>query len=268
MTAGPPSQPAEEIPPLTTEAPPAIDLLRSVLEGLDHLFAKAQIPGWRDRVRAALDAADAATVAGAYLNISQGSAPGTFHDLIISRLNRHALTERQEPWVNELLTTFQSIGLLAARAISDGDAEARLSGSVEEAAAQHPELEGDVPARTRILVTGMRCTTCDTRFALDDAAESAAAIRWSLFTAPARIATGRSPGLVTAAFDPDGDPATKAEVAEVRPAIDGLKLAAIRRPYNRPGGAPDDRCPVCGAGTWVPIRWQLDGDPLRLVPLP
>jgi len=252
---------------MDTNAPPAIDLLRSVLEGLENLFGEAQIPYWRERVRAALKAPDAATTAGVYLHISQGSAPGTFHDLIISRLNRHAVSERQEPWVNQLLTTFQSIGLLAARAIADGDAAARLSNSVEEAAAQHPEIEGDVPARTRILVTGMRCTTCDTRFALDDAAESAAAIRWSLFTAPGRIAAGRSPGLVTAAFDPEGDPATKAEVAEVRPAIDELKLAAIRRPYNRPDGARDDRCPVCGAATWVPIHWLLDGDPLKLVPL-
>ncbi len=267
LTAGPPSQPAEEIPPVTAGAPLAIDLLRSVLEGLNQLFAEAEIVHWRDRVRAALDAPDAASTADAYLSLSGGSAAGTFHDLIISLFNRHAVTERQEPWINELLTTFQSIGLQAARAISDGGPSAMLPTGVEEAAARHAHIEGDVPPRTRIHVTGMRCTTCDSRFMLDSAIDWAAATRWSLFTAPARIATGRSASLVTAAFDPDADPAARAEVAGVRPAIDELKLPAIRLPYNRPDRGPNDHCTVCGADTWVPIRWQLDGDPPKLVPL-
>jgi len=267
LTSGPPSQPAEEIPPIGAEAPLAIDLLRSVLAGLELIFSGVGILPWRDRMRAALDEPDAAATADAYLRLSAGSASGTFHDLTISLFNRHSVTEDQEPWINELLTTFQSIGLLAARTVSEGGAAAALGITVEEAAASHPHIEGDVPPRTRIHVAGMHCTTCDSRFMLDSSTDWSAARRWSLSAAPARIASGRSASLVAAAFSPGADPATRASVADVRPAIHRLKLPEIRLPYNRSDRGPTDRCPVCGAETWTPIYWQLEGDPPALVPL-
>ena len=131
LTAGPPSQPAAEIPPIRAEEPLAADLLRSVLEGLELLFSEAGIVGWRDRVRSVGEQPDAGSIAKAYLAMSEGSAAGTFHDLIISLFNGHPVTERQEPWINELLSTFQSIGVLAARAIKDRGTSARLPMSSE-----------------------------------------------------------------------------------------------------------------------------------------
>ena len=138
--------------------------------------------------------------------------------------------------------------------------------SVEDAAARHAHVGEEVPPRTRMHVTGMRCTTCDTRFMLDSSSDWAAARRWSLFTAPARIAARRSASLVAAAFNSATDPATRASIADVLPAVRKLKLAEIRLPYNRSDRGPTDLCPVCGAETWTPIRWQLEGDPPTLVP--
>ena len=86
-------------------APLAIDLLRSVLEGLDLLFAGAEILHWRDRVRAALDQPGAAETADAYLRLSGGSASERSTTLTISLFNGHPVTEAQEPWINELLNT-------------------------------------------------------------------------------------------------------------------------------------------------------------------
>ena len=76
----------------------------------------------------------------------------------------------------------------------------------------------------------------------------------------------RSASLIAAAFSPDTDPATRAHRADVRPAVQKLKLPEIRLPYNRPDRGPTDRCPVCGADTWTPINWRLEGDPPALVP--
>ncbi len=266
LTAGPPSQPAAEIPPIGAEEPLAIDLLRSVLEGLELLFGQAGIVGWRDRVRSVREQPDAGSTAKAYSAMAGGSAAGTFHDLIISLFNGHQVTERQEPWINEMLSTFQSIGVLAARAVKDGGASARSPMSAAEAAALHPWSQTDAPPRTRIHVSGMRCTTCDGRFLLDTTLDSGAAKRWSLFTAPRRIASMRSASLVAAAFSPETDPATRASITDVRPAVQKLKLPEIRLPYNRPDRGPTDRCPVCGAETWTPINWRLEGDPPALVP--
>jgi hypothetical protein len=91
----------------------AAPLLRCVLEGLDALFAKTKIVSWRKEVLRVAAAGDA-TIAAAYQDIARGSAPGTFHDLIISVRNGHGVTEAQEPFVNELLATLQSMGMAAA----------------------------------------------------------------------------------------------------------------------------------------------------------
>ena len=137
-------------------------------------------------------------MAKAYLAMSDGSSAGTFHDLIISLFNGHPVTERQEPWINELLSTFQSIGVLAARAVNDGGASARLPMSVRRGrcAATLRRSQTHAPPRTRIHVSGMRCTTCDSRFLLDSTLDSGAAKRWSLFTAPgeSRIDAISQPG--------------------------------------------------------------------------
>ncbi len=53
----------------------------------------------------------------------------------------------------------------------------------------------------------------------------------------------------------------------VQPAADALGLVTVRRPYNRPGGQPDDRCRVCGTDTWRAGPLQLQGDPVRFLPL-
>lgn len=257
----------QEIPPIGPGAPLAVDLLRTVLEGLELLLAGVGIAGWRDAMRTVLDQPGAAETADAYLRLSAGSASGTFHDLTISLYNGHRVTEDQEPWVNELLATFQSIGLLAARAISDGGASAPMPTSVEEAAARHAHVGEDVPPRTRMHVNGMRCTTCDTRFMLDSSIDWTAARRWSLFTAPARIATQRSASLVAAAISPATDPDTRASIGDMRLAVRSLKLPEIRLPYNRADRGPTDPCPVCGAVTWTPVTWQLEGDPLTVKPV-
>jgi hypothetical protein len=249
----------------TTKTPLARVALTSVLEGLVQLFSRVGVSHWRDFARTALEADDPRGAARIYLQFSQGSAPGTFHDYSISAFNRHPVTERQEPWINELLTTFQAIGLQAARVVAaDGEA-ARLPASLNEVANQTAGIESAPPRASRMRIYGMRCTTCETRFILDHAVDSAAAQRWSLFTAPSRIGNRQSVALVAAAFEPDADPATRAELEHVRPAIEALGLPAIRLPYNRPDRGPEDPCPVCGAVTWQPTPWWLRSDPLRLI---
>ena len=77
-------------------APPAANLLRRVLDGLDELFTRTDVPAWAEIVREVGAIADPVEMARAYDRMSQGSASGTFHDLIISMRNGHAVTEVQE----------------------------------------------------------------------------------------------------------------------------------------------------------------------------
>ena len=121
--------------------------------------------------------------------------------------------------------------------------------------------------RTDVIVYALRCTTCETRFLLDTAVAQAAARRWSLEVAPPRVAAERSAELVATAFDAEHDAEASGAMEAVRPAADALGLSAIRLPYNRPRGEPDDRCTVCGADTWKPVPLRLLEDPIRLVPV-
>lgn len=250
--------------------PRAFDLLRSSLVGMDALFGRIKIHGWHERVRRVLELGDPEAMAAGYRQMSAGSAPGTFHDLIISEYNRHPITEQQEPWVNELLTTLQTIAGVAADAITKGGVNARISISVAEAARRYPwqrEVTADAPSRGDVHVYAFDCTTCGSRFLQDTAVVSAAAQRWAVRHAPQMIAANRSAQLVAAAFDPDHDPEAQGAVAEVRPAAEQLGLPEIRLPYNRPDHQLDDRCPVCGADTWKPVPLRLSEDPLRLIPM-
>jgi hypothetical protein len=245
-------------------------LLRSCLVGMRALFDRVAIHHWRDQAGLVLALGDPAEMAVGYRLMSQGSAPGTLHDLIISERNQHPVTERQEPWVNELLTTFESIAATATETIEDKGARASLAITPSIAARRWPwrrEGSPEVGDRTTVVVYALRCTTCETRFLLDTAVDQAAARRWSLDVAPARIAAGRSAELVATAFDPERDAEASQAMETVRPAADALGLAAIRLPYNRPSGQPDDRCTVCGADTWSPVPLRLVEDPIRLVPL-
>jgi hypothetical protein len=246
--------------------PHAADLLRSVLDGLDELFARTGIGFWGEQVRKVAAFESPTMMARAYTSMTQGSAPGTFHDLIISVRNHHPITPAQEPFVNELLTTFESVGLASMNAITaDGD-EAALEQSTAAVAGEHwLRWQGhDVASRWRKIVTGVRCRTCDSRYLLDDAPDSLAALLWSLTTAPAWIDAGRSRQLVDAAMDPTGDPDTRAQLDAVRPAFEALGLPFIPLPYNRPDRAPNDRCPTCGADSWTTTHWLVVHDPLRL----
>jgi len=250
--------------------PLAADLLRSCLAGLERLFERAAMGHWQQRVRLVLDLGDPEAMAAAYRLMSQGSAPGTFYDLIISERNRHAIGEQQEAWVNELLTTFQAIAAAAADAIAHGGANASLPVTPSEAALPHPVLRGaapDVPDRSHVIVYEIDCETCGSRFLWDEAVASAAARRWALQIAPTLIGAQRSAELVATAFEPGHDPEAQRALDHIRPAAEKLGLPAIRLPYNRPAGQPDDRCSVCGADTWTPIPLRLVDEPLGFVPV-
>ena len=237
---------------------------------MEALFRRVPIHGWHERVQLVLEPNDPEEMAAAYRQMSAGSAPGTLHDLIISEYNRHPITERQEPWVNELLTTFESIAGMAAKSIAKRGTGARISMSLEEAARRYPwqgEDEPSVPGRGDVHVYAVDCTTCGSRFLLNTAVASAASQRWAVRVAPQLIASDRAAELVAAALDPDHDPETRRAVEEVRPAAEQLGLKEIRMPYNRPDHQPDDRCPVCGADTWKPVVLRLSADPLRLIPM-
>jgi hypothetical protein len=253
------------------DLPSAIAVLRSTLAGLDELFHRTSITHWRDSVREVAAVERPSAKARAYRSMSAGSASGTFHDLIISVYNNHPITARQEPFVNNLLSTLQSLGIGATLAIErDGD-QATLGRPTAEVAAEHwLAQEGrDVRNRWDMIVTGVRCTTCDSRYQLDGSPDEIAARRWSLTTAPARIEAGRSRGLVNAAMDPLRDPHTRTELDLVAPAFEQVDLPVIRLPYNLPDRGPNDRCRVCGADTWTPgIHWRVLDDPLRLEAMP
>ena len=113
----------------------------------------------------------------------------------------------------------------------------------------------------------MACDTCQSRFLLDDAVAQAAATRWAIRDVPPRIVSGDSTALVDIAFNAEADPAAQRALDEVRPAAAELGLPQIRLPYNRPRGAPDDRCPVCGADTWSPVPLRVTDAPVRFIPL-
>lgn len=253
---------------MTERDPPnASALLRSTLEGLDELFDRTSIAFWRDRVRTVAAIEPPSSMARAYRSMSAGSASGTFHDVTISVLNDHPITSRKEPFLNELLTTFQSLGTGATLAIErDGD-RALLGRPAADVAAEHAWTPQDGESRSRwdlMFVTGVRCTTCDSRYRLDTGSDWIAARRWSLITAPAWIEAGRSRALVEAAMDPLGEPAIRAELDRLAPAFEQVDLPVIRLPYNRPKRAPNDRCRVCGADSWSTIAWRMLDDPLRL----
>lgn len=248
--------------------PRAADLLRSSLVGLDALFGRVAIDFWQEQTRL-MALSDPEAMAAGYRRLSAGSASGTFHDLTISKFNRHPISEQQEPWVNELLTTFQALAGMAADAIASGGAKARISMSLAEAARRYPwqrEVEHHAPSRDNVHVYAFDCTTCGSRFLEDLAVASAAAKRWAVRHAPQMIAANRSPQLVAAAFDPDHDTEVQRAVKEVRPAAEQLGLPEIRLPYNRPDHQPNDRCPVCGADTWKPVMLRFTDDPPHLVP--
>jgi hypothetical protein len=250
--------------------PRAADLLHSSLVGMVDLFGRVEIDFWQEQARLVLELRDPEAMAAGYRRMSQGSAPGTLHDLIVSAYNHHPITEQLEPWVNELLTTFETLAGVAAGAIARGDAKARIPMSLAEAARRYPwqrELEPHAPSRDDVHVYAFDCTTCGSRFLQDIAVASAAAKRWAVRHAPQMIAANRSAQVVAAAFDPDHDPVAQRAVEEVRPAAEQLGLSEIRLPYNRPDHQPDDRCPVCGADTWKPVMLRLSEDPLRLVPV-
>lgn len=249
---------------------PAADLLRSVLDGLDELFARTGVGFWGEQVRKVAAFESPTMMARAYASMSQGSAPGTFHDLIISVRNHDPITAHQEPFVNELLATFQSIGLACMNAIAADADGAQLGQSTADTAREHwLRWQGhDVASRWRKAVTGVRCRTCDSRYLLDDSPDWVAALRWSLTTAPAWIDDGRGRQLVDAAMDPDGHADTRAQLDAVRPAFEALGLPFIPLPYNRPDRGPNDRCGNCGADSWTTTHWLMVHDPPRLEPFP
>jgi hypothetical protein len=234
---------------------------------MEALFERLRIDAWLVRVRKVLGLKDAADMATGYGLMSQGSAPGTFHDLIVSSFNRHPVTEPQEPWINELLTTFQAIAEVATEAVAGQGRGASMPIPARVAARRYPGLADKTaaPDRDRVTVYSFVCSTCGSRYLLDTAVAQAAARRWALDVAPEAIEGRRSPGLVATAFDPDQDAAARHLMEAVRPAADALGLVVIRRPYNRPGGDPDDRCPVCGADTWRPVPLKLEEDPVRFI---
>lgn len=231
-------------------APRASTILHSCLVGLDQLFGRVAIEAWQNEVRRVLELHDPAAIAEGYRRMSRGSAPGTFHDLIISEFNRHPVTEQQEPWVNELLTTFQAMASASARAIAGGGPDAKLPVTPSEAARQTPGFDGVAPEltdRRHVRVHAVDCQTCGSRFLLDTAVAEAAAKRWAVLTAPSMVAANRSTVLASIALDPASDALARRAIAEIRPAADRLDLLTIRMPYNRPAHQPDDRCPVCFA---------------------
>jgi hypothetical protein len=248
----------------------AIDVLRSCLVGVDDLFGKLAMPSWRGQTRSILGLDDAVRMARAYKLMSHGGAPGTFHDLTISDFNRHPVTEQQEPWVNELLTTFQAMAAIAADAIVLGGAHASFSMPPSDAARHLPGFPGialDRIDRLRVTVYAVECVTCATRYLLDTAVAWAAAKRWAVTHAPSMVAAGQSTKLVDMALSATDHGDTARALAAIQPAADRLGLSTVRLPYNRPGGEPNDRCRVCGADTWRPVPLQLVERPMRLVPL-
>jgi hypothetical protein len=250
--------------------PLAADLLHSSLVGMDALFGRVKIGFWQEQARLLLELRDPEAMAAGYRQMSAGSAPGTLHDLIISEYNRHPITEQQEPWVNDLLTTFQTIAGVAANEIAKRGAKAKIPMSLADAARRYPwqdEVRPNLPNRDNVHTYALDCITCGSRFLLNTAVASAASQRWAVRFAPQVIAANRSTELVSAAFDPDHDAEAQHAVQEVRPAADELGLPEIRMPYNRPGHEPDDRCGVCGADTWKPVPLRLTEDPVRLVPM-
>lgn len=82
------------------------------------------------------------------------------------------------------------------------------------------------------------------------------------------IAAGRSADAVAVAFAAERDPGAQRVVEAIRPAAERLGLPAIRLPYNRPAGEPDDRCGICGGDTWKPVPLSLADDPVRFIPYP
>jgi hypothetical protein len=249
--------------------PQAADVLRSVLDGLDELFRRTGVSFWDEQVRRVAALESPTMMAGAYASMSQGSAPGTFHDRIISVRNHDLVTSRQEPFVNELLTTFESVGLACMNAIrADGDAAPLHQSTADTASEYWLRWQGhEVASRWRKVVTGVRCRTCDSRYLLDDAPDWVAALRWSLTTAPTWIEDGRSRQLVDAAMDPSGHADTRAQLEAVRPAFEAVGLPFIPLPYNRPDRGPNDRCSTCGADSWTTTHWLMAHNPPRLEPL-
>ena len=251
-------------------APPAGDLLRRVLDGLDELFTRTDVPAWAEVVREVGAIADPVEMARAYDRMSQGSASGTFHDLIISMRNGHAITEVQEAYVNELLATFQSIGRAATHAVVVEGAEARLTESIADAAARDvfmPLESLSPPRRREIIVTLMHCAVCGTTYQLDIGPHYVAARRWALTTAPAWIAEPSARDLVAPAMDPLDHEETRQELETVRPAFDRLGSPVIRLPYNRPDAGANDRCATCGADSWLTAHLRFLDSPPRLEPL-
>ena len=116
-------------------------------------------------------------MAAGYQLMSQGSAPGTFYDLIISGINGHPVTEAQEPWVNQLLTTFQAVAAVACRGDRRRGPAAGMpvpSGVAARRYPWHPDRAADLD-RARVIVYSVVCTTCGSRFLLDTAVAEAAA---------------------------------------------------------------------------------------------
>ena len=253
---------------MASPTPPSADLLRWVLDGLDELFTTTAVAAWADAVRK-VGAVDAPIEkARAYERISQGSAPGTFHDLIISVRNGHAVREIQEPYVNELLATLQSIGRSAAHMVVVAGAQAPLDEEIAEVAARDVFMPLESPPRRRqIMVTLMHCVVCGTKYQLDVGPHYVAARRWALTTVPAWIADSRARGLVAHAMEPMDHQETRKELETVRPAFDTLGLAVIRLPYNRPDRGQNDRCATCGADNWITSHLQFIDSPPRLEPL-
>ncbi len=248
----------------------AAPLLRSVLVGLDALFTRTRIGFWREQVRQVAAAESGVAMAAAYQVMAQGSAPGTFHDRIISVRNRDAVTEAQEPFVNELLTTLESLGMAAATTISTDGEHAAMRETAEQLAARyvwHYVDGSQTPPRTEHVVTGMRCKRCSSQYTLDDSPRWAAARRWALTVAPGRIAAGRSRALVDSALDPERDPLMRRELERMKAPFEAIGLPVISLPYNKPGNAPNDRCRTCGADDWGTIHWRLVGEPPWLEPL-
>jgi hypothetical protein len=231
-----------------------------------ELFDQTAVTFWRDQMRTVAGIETPSEAGHAYRALSQGSAPGTFHDLIISVRNEHAITSGQEPFVNELLTTFQSVALGATEAIEGAGDEATLERPTADVAAEHAwaQQTPDPPNRWQMMVTGVRCTTCDSRYQLDESPAWIAARRWSLTTAPAWIDADRSRDLVASAMDPLADADIRDQLDTVAPAFAQLDLPVIPLPYNRPDRAPNDRCRICGADSWTTVHWRTHDDPLRL----
>ncbi len=248
----------------------AVDLLRSSLVGMEALFDRLDLEWWLVNTRKVLDLPAPAEMAIGYRLMSQGSAPGTFYDLLITRSSGHHVTEGQEPWVNHLLLTFQALAAVASQAIARQGPAAAMPVPTTVAARRYPwhtDTDPGTADRSRVIVYSVICTTCGSGFLLDTAVAEAAACRWSLSIAPPMIEDDLSSDLVAAALDPDHDAAARYAVEEVQPAVDALDLVAIRRPYNRPSGQVDDRCRVCGADTWRSGPLLLQEDPIRFVPL-